>query len=425
MSSSECTEPRPGVLSDASASSPLSLPSARSAPPAERDASSREGRIGDGSVPELLARAYRVSFTGTLMLEPADDPPSSIRFVDGAVVEARGPFRVPEREWEVLGRLLPPETLDFARQHADQYGVEPFGAVERLMLLPTESLETARQALTVAGVEVMCELAGDVRYAFVPPSEPAREGERGVEPLGLLASSFLLESQRERAARSIAPFEHTTLVVDVERARELIPKLSGSVRGVLDLLVRSPGSVQSLRERGLLSNEELVASVCALWITREVTVKVPELKSSQPPAPVSVRPSSSGLPVSMPPFAPATSSMLPPRKNSGFIRADRSEVERSAKEYAMEQKVEEAWMRAESDPARAQQIATVVVKAVAVFPRNPRLRYYLARLHIQASRLEEAVRELERVLELDPTDAQAGAELERIKTRLADVSAAR
>jgi hypothetical protein len=396
----------------------LSLPIARTVPPVERDASSREGRLGDGSVPELLARAYRVSFTGMLMLEPADAPPSSIRFVGGAVVEATGPYRVPEREWEVLGRLLPPETLDFARQHSSQYGVDPFGAVERLMLLPAESLDTARQALTIAGIDVMCELTGDVRYAFVAPSEPPREGERGVEPLGLLASTFLLDSQRERAARSIAPFEHTMLVADVERARQLLPTLSGSVRGVLEFLVRSPGSVQSLRERGLMSNEELVASVCALWITREVTVKVPEIRSSFPPAPASVGPRASGSSVSVPPFAPATSSMLPPRKNSGFIRAERSAVERSAREYAMEQKVEEAWMRAESDPARAQQITAIVLKAIGVFPRNPRLRYYLARLHLQASRLEEAVKELERVRELDPTDAQAEADLERVRARL-------
>ncbi|HEX6767547.1 MAG TPA: tetratricopeptide repeat protein, partial [Polyangiaceae bacterium] len=90
---------------------------------------------------------------------------------------------------------------------------------------------------------------------------------------------------------------------------------------------------------------------------------------------------------------------------------------RSAKEHAMELKVEEAWMRAETDPSRAQQITSVVVKAISVFPKNPRLRYYLARLHIQASRVDEAVKELERVLELDPTDAQAESELARLLTK--------
>ena len=60
---------------------------------------------------------------------------------------------------------------------------------------------------------------------------------------------------------------------------------------------------------------------------------------------------------------------------------------------------------------------SVVVKAISVFPKNPRLRYFLARLHIQANRLEEAERELERVLELDPTDTESAAELERVKAR--------
>ena len=117
--------------------------------------------------------------------------------------------------------------------------------------------------------------------------------------------------------------------------------------------------------------------------------------------------------------------MLPPRKSSGFIRAQRGEPEHDAsdvgaKEYAMELKVEEAWMRAEADPGRAQQISGIVNKAIGVFPRNPRLHYYLARLHIQANRVDEAVKELERVLELDPRDSQAESDLAGLRARLGD-----
>ena len=68
----------------------------------------------------------------------------------------------------------------------------------------------------------------------------------------------------------------------------------------------------------------------------------------------------------------------------------------------------------------AQQISGIVNKAIAVFPKNPRLHYYLARLHIQANRMEEAMKELERVLELDPSDAQAESDLAGLRARFGD-----
>jgi hypothetical protein len=410
----------------------LSLPIARSAESAvEREASSREGRLADTSVPELLARAYRVSFSGSLLLEPADGAPSTVRFVGGAVVDAAGPAKTTELEWEVLSRLLPSDTLEFATQHAQQYGVTPFSAVERLVLLPPESLVSARQAQTALEVQALCSLSGDVRYAFVAPSEgdSAEPSGIAVEPLGLLASCFLVESQLERAARSVAPFEYAALHAEGERARKLLPTLNGAVRAVLEVLVRSAGGVQSLRERNLVPNAELVAAVCALWITREITVRTSDAVPTGPastapprsmtPPPRSMTPSSRP---SVTPFVQA-SSMLPPRKNSGFIRAQRDEPaqdssDAGAKEYAMELKVEEAWMRAEADPGRAQQISGIVNKAIAVFPKNPRLHYYLARLHIQANRIEEAVKELERVIELDPNDTQAESDLADLRARL-------
>ena len=367
-------------------------------------------------MPELLARAYRVSFSGSLILEPADAAPSTVRFANGAVVEASGPWKTPALEWEVLGRLLPSDTVDFATRHAEEYQVEPFHAVERLVLLPPESLVSARQTLTALGVEALCGLSGDVRYAFVAPAESAA-AESGVEPLGLLAACFLVESQRERAARSVAAFEYAALSVDAERARRVLSTLNGSVRAVLEALVRSPGGVQSLRERNIVPNAELVAAVCALWITREIGVQSPDAASAFPLPGAGPRPSVPPPRPSVPPFVLPTSSMPPPRKNSGFIRAERSPAESGAKEHAMEQKVEEAWMRAEADPSRAHEITAIVNKAIGVFPKNPRLHYYLARLHIQANRMEEALKELERVLELEPRDAQAGAELARLRAR--------
>ena len=81
----------------------------------------------------------------------------------------------------------------------------------------------------------------------------------------------------------------------------------------------------------------------------------------------------------------------------------------------MELKVEEAWLTAEADPSRAQQITSIVLKAVAVFPRNPRLHYFLARLHIQANRLDEAMKTLTTAAELDPNDPEIAAELTKLR----------
>jgi Flp pilus assembly protein TadD len=174
----------------------------------------------------------------------------------------------------------------------------------------------------------------------------------------------------------------------------------------------SPINMHSLRERHILPSDELVAAVCALWITR-VTVPPPSSGSMRAPAHAAGPPSArSGT---LPPFVPPTTSMLPPRRDSGFQRAVEDPTTSAAKETAMERKVEEAWMTAEADPSRAQQISAILVKAVGVFPRNPRLRYFLARLHIQAHRLEEAMKELQCALELDPGDQSVAAELEKLR----------
>lgn len=388
----------------------MSLLSAKSSESAgDGDASKREGRLAHTSVPELLARAYRVEFSGTLLLEPADGAPSSVRFVVGSVVEASGPFKTAEHEWEVLAQLLPSDSIEFAQRHAGEYGLDPFAAVEQLMLLPVESLASAKQALTIRCVESLCGLLGDVRYTFVAPADGQVELGVPLEPLALLMACFATDSQKERAARSIATFEYATLSAEAERARRVLATLHGPLRGVLDAIVLSPNSVHSLRERKLLPSDELIAAVCALWITRVVTVRT----SGSFAAPTqSVPPRVAG---SIPPFSPPTTSMLPPRRDSGFQRAIREEIPRGPKETAMELKVEEAWLTAEADPSRAQQITTIVVKAVAVFPKNPRLRYFLARLHIQANRLDEAMKELLAASELDPTDAEIAAELAKLR----------
>jgi hypothetical protein len=295
---------------------------------------------------------------------------------------------------------------------------------------------SARQSLTVLGLQKLSELAGDTRYAFVAPPAPAgppSERWSPLEPLGLIMACFLVGTQGERAARSLAPFEHATLTLDVERAKSLLPTLHGPVRAMLECLVLAPGSVQSLRERGLVSSDEVVASVAALWVARVINVRghagsqtFPAVRPPSGAPRSSQTPTSSQIPkTSVPPSVPSILSSLPPRRDSGFVKAVHGALDAGgAKEHAMELKVEEAWMRAETDPARAQQITEVVRKAVAVFPKNPRMHYYLARLHVQANRLDEAVQEFQLVLSLDPNDKQAESELSVLKARLGETGGA-
>jgi tetratricopeptide (TPR) repeat protein len=283
---------------------------------------------------------------------------------------------------------------------------------------------------------MLCEIAGDVRYAFVAPTaglDPRSQASSALEPIGLVMACFLVGSQGERAARSLAPFEHATLTLDAERAKSLLPALQGPVRAVLEQLVLTPASVQSLRERGLVSSDELVASVCALWIARVLNVRghagsqtFPAVRPPSGAPRVSQAPTASVHPdlrppsSSTPPAIASISSALPPRRDSGFVRAVHGALDAGGKEHAMEAKVEEAWMRAEADPARAQQITEVVRKAVSVFPKYPRMHYYLARLHIQANRVDEAMQEFEAVLALDPNDKQVAGELSELKARRAE-----
>ena len=382
----------------------------------------RDGTLSETAVPDLLARAHRTRFTGMLGFYTPGQEPSSIRLAEGTVVRANGPFRSKEVEWEILGRYLPPETVEFAAQHAADYDVGPFSAVERLVLLPRETLDSARVGLTILGVRAMCALPGVTRYEFRPLPEvpPAgTEPEVAVEPLGLLVECYLVEPHRELAARSIAPFEHAALSVDTENARRTLATLQGPVRAVLEALTLSPSSVQTLRERGIVSPDELVASVGALLVTRLVTLRGHAGSQTFP----AVRPPSGYPPPaadSQPPGISRFPSRMPTaRPESGFVTSEQTGSERGAKEHAMEQRVEEAWMLAEADPTRAEKIGGVVLKAVSVFPRNPRLRYYLARVHVKANRLLEAVKELETVLALDSSDVDAVNELARLKRLLA------
>jgi hypothetical protein len=394
----------------------------------EQGSVGRDGTLAETPVPDLLARAHRARFTGMLGFYSPGQEPSSIRLADGVVVRASGPFRSKEVEWEVLGRYLPPESLEFAAQHAADYGVEPFSAIERLVLLPRETLDSARQGLTILGVRAMCALPGVTRYEFrsLPEVPPAgSEPEVAIEPLGLLVECYLVEPHRELAARSIAPFEHAALSVDTENARRALATLHGPVRAVLESLMLSPSSVQALRERGLVSPDELVASIGTLLVTRLVTLRGHSGSQTFP----AVRPPSSGhVPRASGSQAPGVSrfpsSMPPPRTESGFVTSEQAGSDRGLKEHAMEQKVEEAWMLAEADPTRAERIGGVVLKAVSVFPKNPRLRYYLARVHVKANRLLEAVKELETVLSLDPSDVDAVNELARLRQVLSPSSPA-
>jgi hypothetical protein len=125
---------------------------------------------------------------------------------------------------------------------------------------------------------------------------------------------------------------------------------------------------------------------------------------------------------------PRSVSGMSPRASAAPPDADSPEARASAarqnivKERSLEDKVVEAWSLAQADSASVERGIGFVRKASSVFPKNARMRFYLARLLERHGELPEAIRELERVLALDPNYPEASRELRRLRTSLAPPS---
>jgi hypothetical protein len=278
------------------------------------------GSLAETAVAELLAEAYNFAFTGTLTFQVDSGPHATLRLANGSVREASGTFLTVELERESLTGLLPPDLIELAERHAEQYSLGLMAAVERLKLLPPNGLAAAREACVVLGLRAASELPGSARYTFAPgPDEvsAASSAESALEPLNLIVMSLLADPRRQRVEQCVSAFADGELSIDSIGARSLLATLSGPVRPVVEQLTRAPRTVQELRERLPNNSESLLASIYALWLTHHLRVRARDtvmpkhhsVSSSPPESSTSgMRPAQSLRPPSLSGAPPHTSS---------------------------------------------------------------------------------------------------------------------
>jgi len=329
------------------------------------------------SVAELLADAYKQEFSGSIIFEDERGSLSAIRYQRGEVVQATGAVYSAALARGALGMFLPEETLAFVDRHTLQYQVDTFAAVAQLALLPPESLRAAREAFVQRGVEKLTRLKGNSKYRFRPGHERLKGTEELDPPMPawnlVIASS--LADERELSRPLIQAIQAHVLTVSGDARFKA--SLVGPARALVEALARQPRSVLELERLDLVPKASLWAIVFALWSTGHF---------------MAVRPSQ----------APASE---PPPLGTA----------REHQERALEDKVLEAWVLAETDQRRVEKASAFAVKAVSIFPKNARLQYYSACLHQRAHRLEEAKNGFARALSLDPNYADARRELAKLQ----------
>jgi len=335
--------------------------------------------LADTSVAALLADAHKHEFSGSLIFEDDRGSLSAIRCQKGEVVQATGAVYSDALARGALGMFLPDETLAFVERHGAEYQIDPFSAVAQLALLPHESLRAAREAFVLRGVEKLAKLHGTSKYRFRPGGERLKGAEELDPPMPAwnLVIAAALGDGRELALPLVQEIQ--ALVLTVSSDARFKASLTGPARAVVEALGRQPRSLLELERLDLAPKATLSSIVYALWSTGQC---------------MAVRPSQ--VPPSEPPAAGST---------------------REHQERALEDKVLEAWVLAETDQRRVDKASAFAVKAVSFFPRNARLQYYSACLHQSAQRLEEARNGFSRALSLDPNYADARRELAKLQAQ--------
>ena len=394
------------------------------------------GHLANSPVPELLAYAFNQSFTGTLVLESERQVKSAIAFVDGAVGRAHVSDADAELAREALSVVLPADKIRFAEQHARGYGVGLFEGVARLALLSKDGTETALSSYLTRQVGRLCKLPGGVVYGFFPDLnylQSASGPSRPLEPFATIVGALLAEPAVERCRQQLAPFKHERLAL-VEGGPASRSPLTGALRAIVARLRRGPHTFEELRLLNLAPEDELVAVVYALRITRQVTVsasrsdqayvsghsRVPRAASSQSLAAVTPPPipAASAVPDDLTKVLRASGSSSPRLRAVGAASPS-SDAQRAWQERTAEAKALEAWAMAEGDEAQVEKASAIVEKVAQLFPRNARIRFYNACLHKRAARVERAMEEFRRVLELEPGDPEARRELDLLAARAA------
>jgi hypothetical protein len=407
------------------------------------------GQLGPTSLAELLAEAYNFAFTGTLGIEPDGDAPSRLWIEHGAVRGASGPWQTDALKEDALSGLLPPDILSLARRHAKDYGLELFEAVESLKLLPPDGLAAAREALVLQAVRGLAALPDTTHYELYADPAQAHEAHLSapIEPLNLILVCVLAGKHPGRVESAVAAFGERKVSLDPIGARSLLATLSGPIRSLVDGLMRSPLSVEELKQRGARPSEPLQASLYVLWLTHHLrifdapalsrppteiktppfassppatTAPPPAAASSRPPSVSATRSTSAPAPSDVPRLAAPSISGIPPRRTTSVSdiapsdpgRADR---EHRARERAMEAKVEEAWSLAHADQGSVPRLASFASKAASLFPKNARIGFHLACFYERDGRPDDARAELERVVAFDPEFEEAQSMLWRLR----------
>lgn len=334
--------------------------------------------LADTSVAQLLADAYKQEFSGSLIFEDERGSLSALRCKKGELVQVSGSSYSASLARGALAMFLPEESLSFVDRHAEQYQLDAFAAVAQLALLPHESLRVAREAFVQRGIEKLARLRGHSKCRLRPGNERLKGSEELEPPMLLwnLVIAAALADERELAKPLIQSIRAQVLTVSNDARFKA--SLNGPTRALVEAIARQPRSVLELERLDLVPKANLWCIVYALSATGHV---------------VAVRPSQA--PTSDP--APSGASA------------------REHQERALEDKVLEAWVLAETDQRRVEKASAFAVKATAIFPRNARLHYYSACLHQRAHRLEEAKSGFARALQLDPNYADARRELGKLQ----------
>jgi hypothetical protein len=379
------------------------------------------GSLADTSIAELLAETYNLAFTGVLELWPEGEGRAAIDFENGAVRDARGPWESGELERERFNSVLPPDLLDLAEQHSEQYQVGLVEAVERLKLLPPGGLAAVREARVQHCVRAACQFGASTRYAFSPQAvaDTATRLASPLEPIQLIASSALADPRSERLAAVVRGFSDGELSLDPLGARSLLALISGPVRPLVESLSQAPKTLAQLEQSHALGREFAHAGAYALWLTHHLRVRAPE--AAAPAARVTQTLPPQTRPV---PSGPAFSGVPPKREptRSQSPAPVTSPHEQLVKERLLEDKVAEAWSLAQSDPASVERMTAFVRKATGVFPSNTRILCFSARLLEYQGLVTEAMHEYERVLAIEPGHDEARAALGKLRQSLSPQS---